>query len=163
MIAFQFRWYGSLRSFIPPFAGIHTIRHSRESGNPGVVCVSVGYPSRPPDSERFRLLPLAKSTEHLYYYKHIPHRSPCHSDQNHKATEATRCLMPENQKKTPCSKLTKRNPDSKPNSDTTARNGREIEISELTFRTRTLHPPLDHLIRNAIVPDCRVDKKINVL
>ena len=50
--------------------------------------------------------------------------------------------MPENQKKTPCSKLPKRNPDSKPNSNTTptsdgqiqrpemADNGREIEISE---------------------------------
>ena len=50
--------------------------------------------------------------------------------------------MPENQKKTPCSKLPKRNPDSKPNSDTTpasdgqiqwpemTRNGREIEISK---------------------------------
>ena len=50
--------------------------------------------------------------------------------------------MPENQKKTPCSRLPKRNPDSKPNSDTTpasdgqiqrpemAANGREIEISE---------------------------------
>ena len=198
MIAFQFRWYGSLRSVIPPFAGIHTIRHSRESGNPRVAGVNVGYPSRPPDSERYRLLPLAKLIEHVYYYIHMTHRSPCHSDQNHKATEATRCLMPENQKKTPCSKLTKRNPDSKPNSDTTARNGRqwpenrsfrthlphsdttpasddqiqrpdmsgngrEIEISELTFRTRTLHPPLDHLIRNAIVPDCCVDKKTNVL
>ena len=55
--------------------------------------------------------------------------------------------MPENQKKTPRSKLTKRNPDSKPNSDTTpasdgqiqqpemAGNGREIEISELTSDT----------------------------
>ena len=29
--------------------------------------------------------------------------------------------MPENQKKTPYSRITKRNPDSKPNSDTTAR------------------------------------------
>ena len=57
--------------------------------------------------------------------------------------------MPENQKKTPCSKLPKRNPDSKPNSDTTPTsygqiqrpemtgNGREIEISELTFRQQT--------------------------
>ena len=55
--------------------------------------------------------------------------------------------MPENQKKTPCSKLTKRNPDSKPNSDTTsasdgqiqrpemAASGREIEISELNSDT----------------------------
>ena len=80
------------------------------------------------------------------------HRSPCHSDQNHKATEATRCLMPENQKKTPCSKLPKRNPDSKPNSDTTPAsdgqiqrpemtgNGREIEISELTFRQQAALP-----------------------
>ncbi len=50
--------------------------------------------------------------------------------------------MPENQKKTPCSKLPKRNPDSELNSDTTptsdgqtqrpemAANGREIEISK---------------------------------
>ena len=50
--------------------------------------------------------------------------------------------MPENQKKTPCSRITKRNPDSNPNSDTTsasdgqiqrpemAANGREIEISK---------------------------------
>ena len=50
--------------------------------------------------------------------------------------------MPENQKRTPCSRLPKRNPDSKPNSDTTltsdgqtqrpemAANGRGIEISE---------------------------------
>ena len=62
--------------------------------------------------------------------------------------------MPENQKKTPCSKLTKRNPDSKPNSDTTpasdgqiqrpemADNGREIEISELTFRQQVASPGL---------------------
>ncbi len=54
--------------------------------------------------------------------------------------------MPENQKNTPCARLPKRNPDSKPNSDTTPTsdgqiqrlemtgNGREIEISELTFR-----------------------------
>ena len=44
--------------------------------------------------------------------------------------------MPENQKKTPCSKLPKRNPDSKPYPPTNperpemAANGREIEISE---------------------------------
>ena len=55
--------------------------------------------------------------------------------------------MPENQKKTPCSKLPKRNPDSKLNSDTTpasdgqiqqpemADNGREIEISKLNSDT----------------------------
>ena len=61
-------------------------------------------------------------------------------------------MMPENQKKTPCSKLTKRNPDSKPNSDTTpasdgqiqrpemAASGREIEISELTFRQQAVLP-----------------------
>ena len=156
MIAFQLRWYGSLRSVIPPFAGIHTIRHSRESGNPGVVGVSIGSASRPPDSERYRLLPLAKLTEHVYYYKQMAHRSPCHSDQNHKATKATRCLMPENQKKTPCSKLTKRNPDSKPNSDTTARNGRqwpENRISELTFRTRTLHPPPTIRYNGPICPE----------
>ena len=60
--------------------------------------------------------------------------------------------MPENQKKTPCSRITKRNPDSKPNSDTTptsdgqiqrlemAANGREIEISELTFRQQAALP-----------------------
>ena len=88
----------------------------------------------------------------MYYYKHMAHRSPCHSDQNHIATEATRCLMPENQKKTPCSRITKRNPDSKPNSDTTptsdgqiqrpdmSANGREIEISELTFRQQAALP-----------------------
>ena len=70
----------------------------------------------------------------------MAHRSP--QGQNHKATEATRCLMPENQKKTPCARLPKRNPDSKPNSDTTPTsddqiqrpemtgNGREIEISK---------------------------------
>ena len=57
--------------------------------------------------------------------------------------------MPENQKKIPCSKLPKRNPDSKPYSDTTPTsdgqiqrpemtgNGREIEFSELTFRQQT--------------------------
>ena len=45
-------------------------------------------------------------------------------------------MMPENQKKTPCSKLPKRNPDSKPYPPTNperpemAANGREIEISE---------------------------------
>ena len=83
----------------------------------------------------------------MYYYKHMAHCSPCHSGQNHKATEATRCLMPETQKKTPCSRITKRNPDSKPNSDTTSAsdgqiqrpemtgNGREIEISELNSDT----------------------------
>ena len=55
--------------------------------------------------------------------------------------------MPENQNNTPCSKLTKRNPDSKLNSDTTpasdgqiqrpemADNGRGIEISELNSDT----------------------------
>ncbi len=161
VIAFQLRWYGSLRSVIPPFAGIHTIRHSRESGNPGVVGVSIGSASRPPDSERYRLLLLAKLTEHVYYYKQMAHRSPCHSDQNHKATEATRCLMPENQKKTPCSRVTKRNPDSNPDSDTTpasdgqiqrpdmSANDREIEISQLTrppagrprHRRSHAHPP----------------------
>ena len=62
--------------------------------------------------------------------------------------------MPENQKKTPCSKLPKRNQDSKPNSDTTptsdgqiqrpemAANGREIEISELTFRQQAALPTI---------------------
>ena len=60
--------------------------------------------------------------------------------------------MPENQKKTPCSKLPKRNQDSKPNSDTTppsggqiqrpdmSANDREIEISELTFRQQAALP-----------------------
>ena len=54
--------------------------------------------------------------------------------------------MPENQKKTPCSKLPKRNPDSKPNPPTNperpemADNGREIEISELTFRQQAALP-----------------------
>ena len=55
--------------------------------------------------------------------------------------------MPENQKKTPRSRITKRNPDSKPNSDTTpasdgqtqrpemAANGREIEFSKLNSDT----------------------------
>ena len=55
--------------------------------------------------------------------------------------------MPENQKKTPCSRITKRNPDSNPNSDTTPAsdgqmqrpemtgNGREIEISKLNSDT----------------------------
>ena len=62
--------------------------------------------------------------------------------------------MPENQKKTPCSKLTKRNPDSKPNSDTTptsdgqtqrpdmSANDREIEISELPFRQQAALPAI---------------------
>ena len=60
--------------------------------------------------------------------------------------------MPENQEKTPCSKFTKRNPDSKPNSDTSpasdaqtqrpemAASGREIEISKLTFRQQAALP-----------------------
>ena len=60
--------------------------------------------------------------------------------------------MPENQEKTPCSKLTKRNPDSKLNSDTTPAsdaqtqrpemtgNDREIKISELTFRQQAALP-----------------------
>ena len=60
--------------------------------------------------------------------------------------------MPENQKKTPCSKLPKRNPVPKPNSDTTpnsdgqtqrpdmSANDREIEISELTFRQQAALP-----------------------
>ena len=49
--------------------------------------------------------------------------------------------MPENQKKTPCSKLPKRNPDSKPNPPTNPErpemtdNGREIQISELNSDT----------------------------
>ena len=60
--------------------------------------------------------------------------------------------MPENQKKTPCSRTTKRNQDSKPYSDTTPTsdgqiqrpemtgNGREIEISALTFRQQAALP-----------------------
>ena len=114
--------------------------------------VNGGYASRPPNSEGYRLLPLAKLIEQVYYYKHMAPRSPYHQGQNHKATEATRCLMPENQKKTPCARLPKRNPDSKPNSDTTPTsdgqiqrpemtgNGREIEISELTFRQQAALP-----------------------
>ena len=55
--------------------------------------------------------------------------------------------MPENQNNTPCSRITKRNPDSNPNSDTTSAsdaqiqrpdmsaNDREIEISELNSDT----------------------------
>ena len=115
-----------------------TVRRSRESGNPGVVGVNVGYVSRPPDSERYRLLSLAKLTEHMYYYKHMAHRSPYHSSQNHKATEATRCLMPENQKKTPCSKLPKRNPDPKPNSDTSPTSDRQIQRPEMTGNGREI-------------------------
>ena len=64
MIAFQFRVVWQL-----------TVRSSRESGKPGVVGVNVGYVSRPPNSERYRLFPLAKLTEHVYYYKHMAHRS----------------------------------------------------------------------------------------
>ena len=64
--------------------------------------------------------------------------------------------MPENQENTPRSKLPKRNPDSKPNSDTTptsdgqtqrpemADNGREIEFSELTFRQQAALPGIAH-------------------
>ena len=145
-----------------------TVRHSRDSGNPRVVGVNVGYASRPPDSERYRLLPLAKLIEHVYYYIHMTHRSPCHSDQIHKATEATRCLMPENQKKTPRSKLTKRNPDSKPNSDPTPAsdgqiqrpemtgNGREIEISELTFRQQAALPRIALAKSLGLSADCGI-------
>ena len=62
--------------------------------------------------------------------------------------------MPENQKKTSCSKLPKRNPDSELNSDTTptsdgqtqrpdmSANGREIEFSELTFRQQAALPTI---------------------
>ena len=62
--------------------------------------------------------------------------------------------MPENQKKTPRSRITKRNQDSKPTSDTTpasdgqiqrpemAANGRETEISELTFRQQAALPKI---------------------
>ena len=61
-------------------------------------------------------------------------------------------MMPENQKKTPCPKLPKRNPDSKPNSDTTptsdgqiqqpdmSANDREIETSALTPRQQAVLP-----------------------
>ena len=64
--------------------------------------------------------------------------------------------MPENQKKTPCSKLPKRNP----NSDTTpvsggqiqrpemTGNGREIEISELTFRQQAALPAIAQAVRD---------------
>ncbi len=104
----------------------------------------------------------------MYYYKHMAYRSPCHSDQNHKATEATRCLMPENQKNIPCSRITKRNPDSKPNSDTTptsdgqiqrpemAANGREIEISELTFHQQTALPRIAPAKSSEVSADCGI-------
>ena len=115
-----------------------TVRRSRESGNPRVVGVNVGYPSRPPNSERYRLFPLAKVTEHLYYSKHMACGSPYHWGQNHKATEATTCKMPENQEKTPCSKLTKRNPDSKPNSDTSPASDAQTQRPEMTGNDREI-------------------------
>ena len=76
--------------------------------------------------------------------------------------------MPENQKKTPCSKLPKRNLDSKPNSDTTPTsdgqiqrpemtgNGREIEISELTFRQQAALPRIAPAKSLEVSADCGI-------
>ena len=56
--------------------------------------------------------------------------------------------MPENQEKTPCSRINKRNPDSKPNPPTNperpemAANGREIEFSEPTSDGQTQRPDM---------------------
>ncbi len=49
--------------------------------------------------------------------------------------------MPENQKKTPCSKLPKRNPDSKPNSDTTPASDGQIQRPEMTGNGREIKIP----------------------
>ena len=101
--------------------------------------VNVGSASRPPNSERYRLLPLAKLTEHLYYYKHMAHRSPYRQEQIQPATEATTCKMRDNRNK-PVPTRRKPNSDTTPTSDGQIQrpemtgNGREIEISELTFR-----------------------------
>ncbi len=76
--------------------------------------------------------------------------------------------MPENQKNIPCSRITKRNPDSKPNSDTTpasdgqiqrpemAANGREIEISELTFRQQATLPRIAPAKSSEVSADCGI-------
>ena len=76
--------------------------------------------------------------------------------------------MPENQKKTPCAKLPKRNQDSKPNSDTTPTsdgqiqrpemtgNGREIEISELTFRQQAALPRIAPAKSLEVSADCGI-------
>ena len=64
--------------------------------------------------------------------------SPYHWGQNHKATEATTCEMPENQEKTPCSKLTKRNPDPKLNSDTTPASDAQTQRPEMTGNDREI-------------------------
>ena len=76
--------------------------------------------------------------------------------------------MPENQQNIPCSRITKRNPDSKPNSDTTptsdgqiqrpemAANGREIEISELTFRQQTALPRIAPAKSSEVSADCGI-------
>ena len=76
--------------------------------------------------------------------------------------------MPENQKKTPCSKLPKRNPDLNPNSDTTpasdgqiqrpemAANGREIEISELTFHQQAALPKIAPAKSLEVSADCGI-------
>ena len=107
--------------------------------------VNVGSASRPPDSERYRLLLLAKLTEHLYYYKHMAHRSPYRQDQIQPATEATTCKMPDNRNK-PAPKRRKPNSDTTPASDGQIQrpemtgNDRKIEISELTFRQQAALP-----------------------
>ena len=46
--------------------------------------------------------------------------------------------MPENQKKTPCSKLPKRNLDPKPNSDTSPTSDRQIQRPEMTGNGREI-------------------------
>ena len=108
--------------------------------------VNVGYPSRPPNWERYHLPPLAKVSDHVYYYKHMAHRSPCHSDQIQPATEATTCKMRDNRNK-PAPKRRKPNSDNTPTSDGQIQrpemtgNGREIEFSELTFRQQTARTP----------------------
>ena len=78
----------------------------------------------------------------MYYYQHMAHRCPYRQDQIQPATEATTCKMPDNRNKPAPTRR-------KPNSDTTPTsygqiqrpemtgNGREIEISELTFRQQT--------------------------
>ena len=76
--------------------------------------------------------------------------------------------MPENQKKTPCAKLPKRNPDFKPNSDATPTsdgqiqrpemtgNGREIEISEFTFRQQAALPRIAPAKSLEVSADCGI-------
>ena len=83
--------------------------------------------------------------------------------------------MPENQKKTPCARLPKRNQDSKPYSDTTPTsdgqiqrpdgqiqrpemtgNGREIEISALTFRQQAALPRIAPAKSLELSADCGI-------